>query len=104
MSLGTPTLPPKESVMAQAIVNPEELRRFAQVLKRFNGDIRDSVTALQAQLASLGDTWRDQEHERFRLEFEQTLQVVERFLEASDEHVPFLMHKAQHIEDYLHQR
>jgi uncharacterized protein YukE len=90
--------------MAQAIVNPEELRRFAQVLKRFNGDIRDSVTALQAQLASLGDTWRDQEHERFRLEFEQTLQVVERFLEASDEHVPFLMHKAQHIEDYLHQR
>jgi uncharacterized protein YukE len=90
--------------MAQAIVNPEELRRFAQVLKRFNGDLRDSITALQAQLASLGDTWRDQEHDRFRLEFEQTMTVIERFLEASDEHVPFLMHKAQHIEDYLHQR
>ena len=90
--------------MAQAIVNPEELRRFAQVLKRFNGDIRDAIAALQAQLSALGDTWRDQEHDRFRLEFEQTLQVVERFLEASDEHVPFLMHKAQHIEDYLHQR
>jgi uncharacterized protein YukE len=90
--------------MAQAIVNPEELRRFAQVLKRFNGDLRDSVTALHAQLAGLGDTWRDQEHDRFRLEFEQTMQVIERFLEASDQHVPFLMHKAQHIEDYLHQR
>jgi uncharacterized protein YukE len=98
------TLQPKEFVMAQAIVNPEELRRFAQVLKRFNGDIRDAIAALQAQLSALGDTWRDQEHDRFRLEFEQTLQVVERFLEASDEHVPFLMHKAQHIEDYLHQR
>ena len=90
--------------MAQAIVNPEELRRFAQVLKRFNGDLRDSVTSLHAQLASLGDTWRDQEHDRFRQEFEQTMQVIERFLEASDQHVPFLMHKAQHIEDYLHQR
>ena len=32
------------------------------------------------------------------------MQVIERFLEASDQHVPFLMHKAQHIEDYLHQR
>jgi uncharacterized protein YukE len=90
--------------MAQAIVNPEELRRFAQVLKRFNGDLRDSITALHAQLSSLGDTWRDQEHDRFRQEFEQTMQVIERFLEASDEHVPFLMHKAQHIDDYLHQR
>ena len=76
--------------MAQAIVNPEELRRFAQVLKRFNGDLRDSMTALHAQLIGLGDTWRDQEHDRF--------------LEASDQHVPFLLHKAQHIEDYLHQR
>src|SRR5215471_17383523 len=102
MSLGPLPLLPKEPHMAQAIVNPEELRRFAQVLKRFNGDLRDSITSLQAQLASLGDTWRDQEHDRFRLEFEQTLQVVERFLEASDEHVPLLMHKAQHIEDYLH--
>jgi uncharacterized protein YukE len=90
--------------MAQAIVNPEELRRFAQVLKRFNGDLRDSVTALHAQLANLGDTWRDQEQDRFRLDFEQTMQVIERFLEASDQHVPFLLHKAQHIEDYLHQR
>jgi uncharacterized protein YukE len=90
--------------MAQAIVNPEELRRFAQVLKRFNADVRDSISALQAQLTGLGDTWRDQEHDRFRLEFEQTLKVVERFLEACDEHVPVLMHKAQHIDDYLHQR
>ena len=40
--------------MAQAIVNPEELRRFAQVLKRFNGDLRESVTSLHAQLAGLG--------------------------------------------------
>jgi uncharacterized protein YukE len=90
--------------MAQAIVNPEELRRFAQVLKRFNGDLRDSVSALHAQLVGLGETWRDQEHERFRLEFEQTMQVIERFLEASDQHVPILMRKAEHIEDYLHQR
>lgn len=90
--------------MAQAIVNPEDLRRFAQVLKRFNADLRDNVTALHAQMVNLGDTWRDQEHNKFRLEFEQTMKVIERFLEASDQHVPFLLHKAEHIEDYLHHR
>jgi uncharacterized protein YukE len=90
--------------MPQAIVNPEELRRFAQVLKRFNAELRDSVSSLHGQLVSLGDTWRDQEHEKFRREFEQTMLVIERFLEASNEHVPFLLHKAEHIEDYLHQR
>ena len=68
--------------MAQAIVNPEELRRFAQVLRRFNGDLRDALSALHAQLVGLGETWRDQEHDRFRLDFEQTMQVVERFLIA----------------------
>jgi uncharacterized protein YukE len=90
--------------MPQAIVNPEELRRFSQVLKRFNGDLRDSVSALHAQLVGLGETWRDQEHEKFRQEFEQTMQVVVRFLEASEQHVPFLLRKAEHIEEYLHHR
>ena len=90
--------------MPQAIANPDELRRFAQVLKRFNADLRDSLSALHAQVIGLGDTWRDQEHERFRQEFEQTMQVVDRFLEASDQHVPFLLRKAEHIENYLHHR
>ena len=90
--------------MAQAIVNPEELRRFAQVLKRFNGDLRDSLPSLHAQLASLGDTWRDQEHDRFRLEFEQTMQVIRRFVEAADQHIPFLLRKADRVEEYLQQR
>jgi uncharacterized protein YukE len=90
--------------MPQAIVNPDELRRFAQVLKRFNTDLRDSVSALHGQLISLGDTWRDQEHDKFRQELEQTMLVIDRFLEASEIHVPVLIHKAEHIEDYLHQR
>ena len=90
--------------MPQAIANPEELRRFAAVLKAFNADLHDSVTALHAQLISLGDTWRDQEHVKFRQQFEETMQVIARFIEASDQHVPLLMHKAEHIENYLSQR
>lgn len=90
--------------MSQAIVDPNEVRRFASNLKRFNADLHANLSGLHGQLLALGDTWRDQEHERFRQEFEQTMQVIERFLEVSAEHVPFLLRKAERIEEYLSQR
>lgn len=90
--------------MAQAIVDPMELRRFAHALKLFNGELRDRLAALHGQMVALGDTWRDQEHEKFVQEFEQTLQVVEHFLGGSDQHIPFLLRKAERIEEYLQQR
>jgi len=90
--------------MAQAIVDPGELRRFAQNLKRFNGDVHANLAALHGQLLGLGDTWRDQEHALFMQEFEQTVTVLEKFLETADQHIPFLMRKAERIEEYLSQR
>jgi uncharacterized protein YukE len=90
--------------MAQAIVDPADLRRFAHSLKVFNGDLRADLASLHTQLLALGDTWRDQEHDRFRQEFEQTVAVLEKFLDVADEHVPFLLRKADRIEEYLQQR
>jgi uncharacterized protein YukE len=92
------------SLMAKAVVNPAELRRFAQELKRFNTSLRDQITVLQARLNDLGQTWRDQEHAKFVEEFEQTVRVLTRFTEAADRHVPFLIRKAEKIEEYLQQR
>lgn len=90
--------------MAKAVVDPEELRRFALELKRFNEDLRDRVQSLQARSAALGDTWRDQEHDRFREAFEETFRMLGRFHAVSEEHVPFLLRKAERIDDYLQQR
>lgn len=90
--------------MPQAIVDPEELRRFARNLKQFNAEIEQRMGQLHTQLISLGNTWRDQEHEKFMTEFEATSKVVARFLEASQQHVPFLARKAEKIEQYLNQR
>jgi uncharacterized protein YukE len=90
--------------MAQAIVNPEELRRFAVNLRRFNNDLLNQMTAVHGQLVGLGQTWRDKEHEKFVEEFEQTLQVMRRFVEATNQHVPFLLRKAERVEEYLQQR
>lgn len=90
--------------MAQAIVDPIELRRFAHHLKQFNAEMRDRVAALHGHLLTLGDTWRDQEHDKFVQGFEETMRVVEQFLGVSDQHIPFLQRKAERIEEYLQQR
>jgi uncharacterized protein YukE len=90
--------------MAQANVDPIEIRRFAHHLKQFNAEMRERVGGLQGQLVNLGDSWRDQEHDKFVHEFEETMRVVEQFLEVSDQHIPFLLRKAERIEDYLQQR
>lgn len=90
--------------MSQAIVDPAEVRRFASNLKRFNADLQAAIAGLHGQLTALGDTWRDQEHDRFRQEFEAAVLVLERFMAVSGEHVPFLLRKAERIEEYLSQR
>jgi uncharacterized protein YukE len=90
--------------MAQAIMDPEEVRRFAKELKRFNDDVQIKASALQARFAALSGTWQDQEHEKFGEEFLTTLKVIKKFVEVSEKHTPFLLRKAQRIEEYLQQR
>ena len=55
-------------------------------------------------MVALGTTWRDKEHEKFAQEFEQTMQVLKRFMEAASVHIPFLIRKAERVEEYLQQR
>jgi len=87
--------------MAQAIVDPGELRRFASQLKQFNNNLRDQLSGLGGQLSALGDSWRDQEHEKFLRSFEETMHVLNHFLEVTEEHLPILLRKAEKIEEYL---
>jgi WXG100 family type VII secretion target len=90
--------------MPQAVVDPQELRRFAANLKRFNQDLEAQTGAIRGQLAGLAQTWRDREQEKFSEEFEQTVQAIARFLEISSQHIPFLLRKAERVEEYLQQR
>ncbi len=89
--------------MAQAIMNPEEVRRFADELKRFNADLQSRMASLQARFMALGDTWQDQEHEKFAEEFQTTLRSLRHFVEVATQHTPYLLRKAQRIEEYLNQ-
>lgn len=90
--------------MSRAIMDPEEVRRFAKELKQFNAGLQQGMALLEARFKALGDTWQDQEQQRFAEEFSQTMRTLKRFAEVSSQHTPFLLRKAQRIEDYLDQR
>jgi uncharacterized protein YukE len=90
--------------MSKAIMDPGEVRRFAHELKKFNSTVREQMGVMLARMNELGQTWRDQEHAKFAEEFEQTMRALARFSEISDQHVPFLLRKAEKIEEYLKQR
>jgi len=90
--------------MSKAVVDPAELRRFAQDLKRFNELIGGQMASLHGRLVGLGQTWRDQEQVKFAEEFEQTMKTLSRFIESSGKHIPFLIRKAERVEEYLQQR
>ena len=85
-------------------MDPEQVRRFAEELKRFNTDLQNRMSSLQARFAALGDSWQDQEALKFAEEFKDTLKALKRFVEVSNQHTPYLLRKAQRIEEYLNQR
>jgi uncharacterized protein YukE len=90
--------------MAQAIMDPEEVRRFAKELKRFNDDVQTRAAALHSRFTALSGTWQDQEAEKFAEEFITTMKVLKKFVDISEKHTPYLLRKAQRIEEYLDQK
>ncbi len=85
-------------------MDPEKVRRFAEELQRFNREVEARMSTLQARFAALGDTWQDQEQIKFSDEFKQTMRALKKFIEMSGQQTPYLLRKAQRIEEYLNQR
>lgn len=90
--------------MPQAIANPDELRQFAQQLKQFNNTLSDQAAMLATRLETLSNTWRDQENKKFTEEFKQHLRLLAQFVDANNAHIPYLLRKAERIDEYLQQR
>ena len=90
--------------MSQAVMDPERVRRFAEELQRFNREVEARMATLQARFTALGDTWQDQEHAKFAEEFKQIMKALKKFVEVSNQQSPYLLRKAQRIEEYLSQK
>jgi hypothetical protein len=62
--------------------------------------LADSTGKLSQQMQQLAISWRDQEQAKFAAEFEQELKLLNRLIESSERHVPYLVRKAELIEEY----
>jgi len=89
---------------SQVIVNPDDLEQFARDLKKFSDELKQSSARIRGQFSKVGNTWRDQEHQKFAAEFEQTMRTLNRFFQTTDQHVPFLLRKAGAARGFLQQR
>ena len=67
-------------------------------------ELQVKSSSLNARFTSLGDTWKDQENQKFAEEFVGTMKALKKFIEISEKHTPYLLRKAQRIEEYLDQR
>lgn len=88
--------------MAQAIADPEHLRQFAGQLKAFTDEFGQRSAALSGQMNELAHTWRDQQHHKFAAEFSEQLRQLNRLVDQAQQHVPYLLRKAEQIDAYLH--
>ena len=87
--------------MNQAIVDPEQLRQFAAHLHRFSEEIKNLSSNLSGHMNQLEQTWRDEQQRKFADEFNTQMQQMGRLVKASEEHVPYLLRKAEQIDAYL---
>ena len=87
--------------MVQAIADPQELRRFAANLRQFSNSLKEISGRARSQFGQLGNTWRDQEYQKFKREFDQTIAALNRFIPMAEQYAHYLNKKAEPLEAYL---
>ncbi len=90
--------------MSQAIVDPEQVRRFASHLDQSSAAIREQKSGTVAGFARLHETWRDDKYARFDQIFTESMKLVERYLQQSEQYSSFLKQKAARAQKFLDQR
>lgn len=87
--------------MSMAIANPEELRNFANTLQKYLENIEEETGGVISAFSSLGDTWQDQQKNKFEEILKELLAVLKRFEEDASEQIPHLLKMAEDLETYL---
>jgi hypothetical protein len=83
------------------IADLEELRRFIQAFRAYLGELGDSVSRIESHFRDLGETWRDQEYDRLREEWEGTSRAILHYLNRGEDYTAYLDAKAEKIREFL---
>ena len=87
--------------MNQAVVDPEQLRQFAGHLHQFAEEMKQRSAGLASQMNQLEQTWRDEQQRKFAEEFTVQMRQMTRLIQSTEQHVPYLLRKAEQIDAYL---
>jgi uncharacterized protein YukE len=90
--------------MAQVIVDPADLRRFASVLEQETRMLRERQRVMEAVRRDLTQVWRDTRYLSFERAYLPTIQVLERFEKAAERYAAHLRSKADRADQYLGRR
>jgi hypothetical protein len=80
--------------------NPLELRSFARNLEGFTSLIEDVRENILRDLDRLGDTWQDEQFQRFCDSFGRVYRLLEQFIPEAKQVVPKLREDAGTIEEF----
>jgi uncharacterized protein YukE len=81
--------------------DPERLRAFAARLNQFASASDEHLSRLKSAVGHLGQTWRDQEFERFVQQFATAQSRLQAFVEETKRVTPVLEADARKLDDYL---
>ena len=64
-------------------------------------EMQQQSSSLAAQLNHLEQTWRDEQQRKFAAEFSTQMQQLNRLIQTTEVHIPYLLRKAEQIDAYL---
>jgi uncharacterized protein YukE len=81
--------------------DPDRLRAFAVSLNQFAASSDELLSRLKTAVGHLGQTWRDQEFEKFVQVFATAQTQLRGFVDETRKVTPALEDDARKLEDYL---
>ena len=80
--------------------DPDHIRQFSTDLSSFRENVANLTAQIQAQLGSLGDTWRDEAYQQFCEVFGRARHRIDVFSGQVEQTLPKLARDAENAEAY----
>lgn len=82
----------------------EKMRRMAASLDLSAKSLREQKTMMVVGFAKLHEKWRDEKYAQFESVFTESMKMLDRYIQQSEQYGQFLKQKAARAQKYLDQR
>ncbi|MCL0040897.1 hypothetical protein M1M90_02260 [Thermodesulfovibrionales bacterium] len=90
--------------MPRAVVDPDELRRFAVLLNGMAQSVRKRKGSLNNNLSDLKAVWRDEKYRQFERLYAETMPQLEFFCKNAEQFAQYLRAKEKPLRRYQEHR